>query len=179
MGTRFLMTRDCPVPEPTKARYVAASTDDILVTTKIDGLPQRMIRNAMVAKIESAGRVAMLKLALESAMKLKRLTGARLSEMLASARQMGHQSDDGYGAALMAAIAPVLFQRSMVAGLPDEGLIATGQVAGRLQDLPSCAELIERIVNEARERLAALADPWPNPAPSVAGSTASDARATA
>jgi cell division ATPase FtsA len=34
--------------------------------------------------------------------------------------------------------------------------MATGMVAGRLKDLPSCAELIERIVREAEERLDAL-----------------------
>jgi NAD(P)H-dependent flavin oxidoreductase YrpB (nitropropane dioxygenase family) len=162
MGTRFLMTRDCPVPDRTKQRYVAASTDDILVTTKIDGLPQRMIRNEMVARIEQAGRLSMLRLALVSAWKLKRITGAKLGEMLAAARRMGHDGDGGYGRALMAAIAPVMFQRSMIAGLPVEGLIATGQVAGRLVDLPSCAELIERIVQEARERLAALGAPAPD-----------------
>jgi NAD(P)H-dependent flavin oxidoreductase YrpB (nitropropane dioxygenase family) len=162
MGTRFLMTRDCPVPEPTKQRYVAATTDDILVTTRIDGLPQRMIRNAMVAQIERAGRLPMLKLALASAWKLKKITGAGVGDMLAAARHMSHGSDGGYGRALMAAIAPVLFQRSMVAGLPEEGLIATGQIAGRLGDLPSCAELVERIVREARERLAALGVPCSN-----------------
>jgi NAD(P)H-dependent flavin oxidoreductase YrpB (nitropropane dioxygenase family) len=162
MGTRFLMTRDCPVPEPTKLRYVAATTDDILVTAKIDGLPQRMIRNAMVSQIERAGRLSMLKLALASAWKLKKITGANVGDMLHSARRMGHGSDGGYGRALMAAIAPVLFQRSMVAGLPEEGLIATGQIAGRLGDLPSCAELVERIVREARERLAALGIPAPD-----------------
>jgi hypothetical protein len=32
-------------------------------------------------------------------------------------------------------------------------------VAGRLQDLPGCDELIEGIVREARERLAALGAP--------------------
>jgi NAD(P)H-dependent flavin oxidoreductase YrpB (nitropropane dioxygenase family) len=162
MGTRFLMTRDCPVPEATKQRYVQATTDDIVVTAKIDGLPQRMIRNAMVARIERAGGLEMLRLALTSAWKLKRITGAKVGDLLAAARRMGHEGDGGYGRALMAAIAPVLFQRSMVAGLPEEGLIATGQVAGRLGDLPSCAELVDRIVAEARERLAALGLPAPD-----------------
>ena len=104
----------------------------------------------------------MLRLALTSAWKLKRITGAHVGDMLAAARRMGHEGDGGYGRALMAAIAPVLFQRSMVAGLPEEGLIATGQVAGRLGDLPSCAELVDRIVAEARARLAALGLPAPD-----------------
>src|SRR5579859_3035155 len=67
MGTRFLMTRDCPVPEATKQRYTRASTDDILVTTKVDGIPQRMIRNETLTRIERAGRLRMLALALSSA----------------------------------------------------------------------------------------------------------------
>jgi NAD(P)H-dependent flavin oxidoreductase YrpB (nitropropane dioxygenase family) len=159
MGTRFLMTRDCPVPERTKERYQRASTDDILVTTKVDGMPQRMIRNETLARIERAGRLRMLALALGSAWRLKRLTGARLTELLSAARRMGHASELSAGQALMAAIAPVMFQRSMIAGEPERGLLATGLVAGRLTDLPSCSELIEGIVHEARARLAALGAP--------------------
>ena len=34
-------------------------------------------------------------------------------------------------------------------GQPGRGHLASGQVAGRLDDLPSCAELVERIVREA------------------------------
>jgi hypothetical protein len=59
----------------------------------------------------------------------------------------------------MAAIAPVLFQRSMLAGDPDRGLLATGLIAGRLNDLPSCEELVQIIVHEAYERFAALGVP--------------------
>lgn len=156
MGTRFLMTRDCPVPDATKQRYTKASTDDIVVTTKIDGIPQRMIRNEVLTRIEQAGRLKMLTLALTSAWKLKRLTGASVGEMLDSARKMSHGGGATLGQSMMAAIAPVMFQRSMLAGQPEEGLIATGLVAGRLNDLPSCEELVQRIVQEARARLTAL-----------------------
>jgi NAD(P)H-dependent flavin oxidoreductase YrpB (nitropropane dioxygenase family) len=156
MGTRFLMTRDCPVPEATKQRYTQAGTDDILVTTKIDGMPQRMIRNETLARIEKAGSARMLWLALSSAWQLKRLTGASVTQMLAAARKMGHGNDMTLGQSLMAAIAPVMFQRSMISGEPQRGLLATGLVAGRLGDLPSCEELIQSIVRDAYARLAAL-----------------------
>ncbi len=156
MGTRFLMTRDCPVPEATKQRYTQAGTDDILVTTKVDGMPQRMIRNETLARIEKAGPARMLWLALSSAWQMKRLTGASVAEMLSAARQMGHASDMSLGQSLMAAIAPVMFQRSMIAGQPQNGLLATGLVAGRLGDLPSCEELIQSIMRDARARLAVL-----------------------
>jgi hypothetical protein len=44
-----------------------------------------------------------------------------------------------------------------VSGDGERGLMATGQVAGRLTDLPSVANLLGRIEDEARTRLAALA----------------------
>ncbi len=156
MGTRFLMTKDCPVPEATKQRYTRAGTDDILVTTKVDGMPQRMIRNETLARIEKAGSARLLWLALSSAWQLKRLTGASITEMLSAARKMRHGGDMTLGQSLLAAIAPVLFQRSMISGEPERGLLATGLVAGRLGDLPSCDELIAGIVRDARARLAAL-----------------------
>ena len=156
MGTRFLMTRDCPVPEITKRRYVEVSTEQIVVTTKVDGLPQRMIRNETLERIERAGGLRMLALALASAWRLGRLTGASFGDMLAAARKMRAGGELTFGQSLMAAIAPVLFQRSMLAGEPARGLLATGMVAGRLTDLPSCDELIGAIVRDARARLAAL-----------------------
>jgi NAD(P)H-dependent flavin oxidoreductase YrpB (nitropropane dioxygenase family) len=156
MGTRFLMTKESPVPAQTKERYLKASVDDIFVTSKLDGLPQRMIRNAFTARLEKSTGIGMLYNALSSAWKLKQLTGASVGDLLKSARDMGHGSDAPFSQSLMAAIAPVYIQRATVEGKPDEGVMATGLVAGRLTDLPSCEELIQRIVREAEERLDAL-----------------------
>jgi len=52
-----------------------------------------------------------------------------------------------------------------VDGKPDEGIMATGLVGGRLTDLPTCAELIAFIEAEAEARLAALSG---NHAPALA-----------
>ena len=41
MGTRFLMTAESPVPAAPKTAYVKAGTADIIVSTKVDGIPQR------------------------------------------------------------------------------------------------------------------------------------------
>jgi NAD(P)H-dependent flavin oxidoreductase YrpB (nitropropane dioxygenase family) len=155
MGTRFLMTRDSPVPEATKARYVKAGVDDVFVTTKLDGIPHRMLRNELSARIEKASGAGMLVTALRNALELKRLTGASFGDMLRSAGAMARSSDMTFGQALLAANSPVLLQRAVVQGHPSEGIMASGQVAGRLGDLPSCAELIERIVRDAEARLEA------------------------
>ena len=54
-----------------------------------------------------------------------------------------------WGQVLMAANTPVLLRAAMVDGRPDLGLMSSGQVAGLIDDLPSCAELIEKIIAEA------------------------------
>jgi NAD(P)H-dependent flavin oxidoreductase YrpB (nitropropane dioxygenase family) len=156
MGTRFLMTKESPVPAQTKERYVKASVDDIFVTAKLDGLPQRMIRNAFTARLEKASGLSMWTNAFSAALRMKQLTGASWGDMIQSARGMMGHGSDSFAQALMGATAPVFIQRATVEGKPDEGVMATGQVAGRLTDLPSCQELISRIVAEAEEALAKL-----------------------
>jgi NAD(P)H-dependent flavin oxidoreductase YrpB (nitropropane dioxygenase family) len=156
MGTRFLMTRESPVPLKTKQCYVSASTDDILVTDRLDGVPQRLIRNRMAARLEGAGRIRMLAMALASALRLKKVTRATWGELVRSAREMKRAGNTTLTRAVMAATAPVLIRRAVEEGMPDEGIMATGLVAGRLNDMPTCEELIQSIVGEAYGRLASL-----------------------
>jgi NAD(P)H-dependent flavin oxidoreductase YrpB (nitropropane dioxygenase family) len=47
----------------------------------------------------------------------------------------------------------------MVEGRGEFGVMATGQVTGLIDDLPSCAELIDRIMAQARAVLDRLAAP--------------------
>ena len=59
---------------------------------------------------------------------------------------------------LMAANTPMLLRAAMVDGRADLGVMASGQVVGVIDDLPTCAELITRIVTEAAEALGRLGD---------------------
>jgi len=156
MGTRFLMTRESPIPDLTKARYVRSGTDDILVSTKVDGLPQRMIRNALLNRIERSTGLGIWRRAIESGLQMKRQTGASFAELFRAAKGMTSHGGLTLPQAMMAASAPMLIQKAVVEGDPDHGLMATGLVAGRLDDLPSCAELLGDIEHDARARLAAL-----------------------
>lgn len=156
MGSRFMMTSDSPVPEQVKQAYAQAGTQDIFVTSKIDGIPQRMIRNAMLDRIEASGSFAKWRRGLLAGMAMKRDTGASCGEMLTAARQMQAAGGKSLPEAMLAAAAPTLLQKAVVDGDAIEGLMASGQVAGRLDDLPSCTELMERIEAEARDRIAAL-----------------------
>lgn len=157
MGTRFLLTSDSPVPTQAKAGYIGASTDDILVTTKLDGIPQRMIRTPFMERIERSGRLSMWFRAFEAGLIMKKRTGASWLEMLSTARAMkqsGHYAS--LKDAMMAATMPMMIQKAVVDGDIEKGVMATGMVAGRISEVPSCQELIDRIVTEASERLDAL-----------------------
>ncbi len=154
MGTRFLLTADSPTPEATKARYLEAEVTRIRVSTRLDGLPQRMIVNQRLESLERASRLRLLLIALNSGWRFKRQTGASLAEMLKSSWAMARQSDLSFGQTLLAANSPMIIQNSMVHGRPDEGVLPSGQVAGLIDDLPTCTALLDAMVTEADERLA-------------------------
>jgi NAD(P)H-dependent flavin oxidoreductase YrpB (nitropropane dioxygenase family) len=73
--------------------------------------------------------------------------------MIRQGRAMRRGSELTWGQVLMAANTPILLRAAMVDGRPDLGLMSAGQVAGLIDDLPSCAELIERIMAEAGQSL--------------------------
>ncbi|MFE3654472.1 NAD(P)H-dependent flavin oxidoreductase, partial [Streptomyces sp. NPDC059152] len=60
MGTRFLLTSDSTVPPAVQARYLEAAVKDVTVTTKVDGLPHRMLRSELVEELERSGRTRSL-----------------------------------------------------------------------------------------------------------------------
>ncbi|MFI8432323.1 NAD(P)H-dependent flavin oxidoreductase [Streptomyces sp. NPDC079020] len=156
MGTRFLLTSDSTVPDAVKARYVAAGVKDITVTTAVDGLPHRMLRTDMVAALERAGRVRALAQAVRRASGFRRISGLSWPRMLREGLAAKHGKDLTWSQMLLAANTPMLLKASMVDGRTDLGIMASGQVAGLIEDLPSVAELVERIMGEAREARAAL-----------------------
>ena len=157
MGTRFMMTSDSPVPTGPKTAYVKAGTADIVVSTKVDGIPQRMILNPLLRRIEASGKTAMWLRAIEAGLEMKRQTGMGWADVLRTARSMTAHGEMPLAQAMMAAAAPMMIQRAVVSGDANNGLMATGMVAGRLADLPDCQQLIESIMAEAEARLTALA----------------------
>lgn len=157
MGTRFLLTAESPVPEATRRRYLDASVDDVIVTREIDGLPQRVVRNELIRRLEATGRAGGLVLALRSALALRKETGASLRELLAAGFAMRRNERLTRSQMLMAANAPILARTAMSDGDPVHGYLPSGTVAGAIDDVPTCAELMDRIVREAEQTLAKLA----------------------
>ena len=157
MGTRFLLTQESPVPEHVKAAYLKAGTGDIIVTTKLDGIPQRMVRTKVLDQIERSGRIGLWLRALEAGNAMRRQSGQSWLQMFKTARAMVGHGEMPLCQAILAASMPMLIQKAVVEGDLEHGVMATGVVSGRIEDIPTCQELVDRIVAEARGRIAALA----------------------
>jgi NAD(P)H-dependent flavin oxidoreductase YrpB (nitropropane dioxygenase family) len=156
MGTRFLLTAESPVPLASKERYLKATTDGIVLTTKLDGLPQRMVRTPLMDRIEKSGSLGMWLRAIQCGLAMKKQTGASWAEIRRSVLDMTAHGGLSLQQAMMAASAPMLIKKAVVEGKPDEGVMATGVVGGRITEIPTCGEIVERIAAEAQARIASL-----------------------
>jgi NAD(P)H-dependent flavin oxidoreductase YrpB (nitropropane dioxygenase family) len=157
MGTRFLMTTESPTPPATLERYVRVDDpQQIRVTLAVDGMRHRMIENSFINKLEAASPMGRLLIALKSAWHWKRQTGMSLGHMLGVFRQALKDDPGAVSQTVMSANQPVLLQRSMVDGFPDEGILPSGQVAAAIGRLASCEDVIHGIAAEAEACLAVL-----------------------
>lgn len=114
MGTRFICTRECPVPDNVKRKVVEASEEDTIVTRWVTGVPMRILRNKLGEEHLKKGDIN---------------TPSRNIMALGVAQ----------------------FRKVFQEGDAEWGSLACGQVAGRIHDIPTCRELLERIVNGAEE----------------------------
>ncbi len=156
MGTRFMMTSDSPTPDATKAKYLDSEVTKIPVSKKLDGMPQRMILNPLLDDLEKSSKLGMLLRGFSNGMKYKSQTGMSMVETVKAAWGMASKTDMTLGQTMMAGNAPMIIQKAMVEGKPDEGVLPSGQVAGLIDDLPNCQELLNSIISEAETRLKAV-----------------------
>jgi len=149
MGTRFLLTRESPVGQAVKDVYLSKSVTDTVVTTQVDGVPHRVLRSELVDRLERGGRVSSLSRALRNAVAFHAMSGTRWSDVIREGLAMKKSQELSWSQVVMAANTPMLLKLAMVDGRPDLGVMASGQVVGLIDDLPSCAELVDRIMAEA------------------------------
>jgi NAD(P)H-dependent flavin oxidoreductase YrpB (nitropropane dioxygenase family) len=157
MGTRFLLTSDSTVPDEVKQRYLQTGLDGTVVSTRVDGMPHRVLRTGLVENLESGSRVRGFTAAVVNAAKFKKLSQMSWPALVRDGLAMRHGKELTWSQVLMAANTPMLLKAGLVDGNTDAGVLASGQVTGIIEDLPSCAELIEAVVAEAITHLQAAA----------------------
>ena len=157
MGTRFLLTSDSAVPDSVKRQYLQRGLSDTVVSTKVDGVPHRVLRTPLVDALESGSKPRALLTAARNANEFKQLTGMRWTAMLRDGRSMRRSGTRTWQQIIMAGNTPMLLKAGLVDGNTEAGVLASGQVVGMIDDLPSCDELIQSVMTQAHARLRSLA----------------------
>ena len=156
MGTRFLLTRESTVPDDVKAVYLATPVTGTVVTTAIDGHPQRVIRTDVIEHLTGSGRLTALPRALRNALEFRKLTDTSVGDLAREGLAMRKSQDLSLAQLAMAANAPMLTRAALVDGRLDAGILPTGQNVGVIDELPTVAELIRRIMEQADTTLRRL-----------------------
>lgn len=157
MGTRFLLTRESPVPDHVKATYLETGSRGTVVTRAIDGHPQRVIRTEMVTRLERSGPIMGLLRAIGYALAFRKVTGTSMGALMREGLAMRRRQELSWRQLAMAANAPMMTRATMVDGKTEVGILPTGQVVGAIDALPSVAELMGQLVTDAHETLGRLA----------------------
>ncbi|MET4047929.1 2-nitropropane dioxygenase [Rhodococcus sp. 1163] len=153
MGTRFLLTQESTVPDSVKQEYLKRGLQDTTVSRRVDGMPHRVLNTELVTSLEQSNPARGLFAAVGNARKFKSMTGMTWSNLARDGIAMRRSSDRTWQQIIMAANTPMLLKAGLVDGDTHAGVLASGQVVGMIEDLPTCAELISSIVEDAVRRI--------------------------
>lgn len=153
MGTRFLLTRESRVPDAIKNLYLASDMNSTVVTTKADGMPHRLLRTEFIEDLESTGGVKRMLQSAKRGIEFKKMSGMGWVEFAKDGIAMKKASGRSMAQMAQAGNTPILLKAGLVDGDTKAGMLASGQVAGLIDDLPSCSELIDRIMLEAAAQI--------------------------
>jgi NAD(P)H-dependent flavin oxidoreductase YrpB (nitropropane dioxygenase family) len=153
MGTRFLLTADSAVPQAVKELYLSHDLNGTVVTDKVDGMPHRMLRTHLVDELQESSVVRRLAPTAKRTLAFKRMSGMTWRQLVKDGRSMKHGSERSWSQMVLAANTPMMLRAGLVEGDTGAGVLASGQVVGVLDDLPTCEELINRIVTQAAAQL--------------------------
>jgi len=154
MGTRFIVTQESDVHEQFKKAILKASEQDTLYSDVFDGMPGRVLKSPGAETILKSG--LSLSQSIRSALEVKRILHLSFSKFMALSWSM-MKSEEGKNLLMQArqANGAVRHLKAIKEGDEKEGFLFAGQCVGGIQDMPTCQELIERIVAEAGKRLEA------------------------
>jgi enoyl-[acyl-carrier protein] reductase II len=143
MGTRFMLTQECEMHERAKELSLKATVEDTIYSDKIDGLPGRFLKTPAAIKM-AEGKVSFLG-GLSSAFQIKRMIDVPFFKLfLGGLKQRGVQN------LARQAMNVTGIKIAIDTGDLEAGILPMSQAIGLMKDLPTCKEVIERTVSEAR-----------------------------
>jgi enoyl-[acyl-carrier protein] reductase II len=142
MGTRFMLTQESPVHLMVKEVGIKATAEDTFRSDKIDGLPGRYWKNR--AAMERAEGKVSLTQAVSSGWRIKKMLDVPFFKLfLSGLKQRGVQD------LARQAVSVDSLKALQEPGDVNDIVVPLGQVAGRIDNIPTCLDLIEKTVAEA------------------------------
>ena len=138
MGTRFLLTRDSAVPDAVKQLYLSHDLTGTVVTDKVDGMPHRMLRTALVEELQETSTVRRLGPTARRTLEFKRESGMSWAQLLRDGRAMRKAQGRTLAQMTLAANTPMMLKAGLVEGDTSAGVLAAGRI-----DVPEIAGWID------------------------------------
>ncbi|HEX78320.1 MAG TPA: nitronate monooxygenase [Dehalococcoidia bacterium] len=154
MGTRFALTQESPLPDNVKRRYLGFSEEQTVVTPRVTGVRCRAMRNEFLELVESGGWRSSLWHRLTSLRHMSRTYRVPVWRLLLGAVKTKREREVSLTQLGNLPAAIMRLYRGVIEGDDAMGFLPGGQVVGRVTDVPTCEELVQRIVIEAEAALA-------------------------
>lgn len=149
MGTRLMATQESPVAQASKEAAIQSGAYDTLYTTRFDGQPCRIL---VAPGARTAVRRGLdLPRAFGNSREIAAMMGMPYGKLFLGVTASGWQN-----IRRMAFLANAFkaFKRACVEGDLKRGVLPLGQAAGMVHDLPTVAEVLDRVVAQAEAVLA-------------------------
>jgi len=146
MGTRWAMTVESPMHENTRQVVLKKSVHDTIYTSNFDGMPCRIMKTPTGQAVSKKPLTPWR--ACWEALKAMRAQRRPWSELFSTIRQ------EGLLAAIKLAYFGAAIERIRVAILDGDqtrGVQLIGQAQGLINDVPNCAQLMQRLLEEATQ----------------------------
>ena len=140
-------------PRRSSSATSQADLNGTVVTAKVDGMPHRMLRTELVEEVEESSAVKRLGPTVRRTLEFKKMSGMSWRQLASDGRAMRKEQGRSLAQMTLAANTPMMLKAGLVEGDTSAGVLASGQVVGVIDDLPSCEQLLDRVVTEAADCL--------------------------
>jgi enoyl-[acyl-carrier protein] reductase II len=152
MGTRFMLTKESVIHDKFKERCLKAGEQDTLFHSAFDGMPGRVLRTKSAEAMMNPG-LPVIKW-FSSALEVRRMLNLSTFEIIRSSLRM-RKAEEGLSLFQQARLATAATnaKKAIRGGDVEQGILPAGQCCAGIDDIPTCKELVERVVIDAEEAL--------------------------
>jgi len=161
MGTRLAATKEAEVADSLREVWVKSGEEDTVIDPAFDGINCRVLKNKASDDMLKKRSLPIID-AMSAGLYMKRTLKQSWGETFRTANTLRKApigiggAQRGLGSAMRFAVGGRLFAKATVDGDIEDGLLMMGQTVGRIHDIPTVVEVIERTVAEAEEIITSI-----------------------